>query len=162
MSREYIISSGGITVANQAVTLVSLMPSSTIGFRILRAWISQSANNTSAQQRVQIVTQASVYPTVITATPQKTKITDPTSGIVGIGGTIAAGKCGINASAEGAGTKTILWEDAFNVLNGWLWVPSPDELIVLPPGISSCFSLHLPVAPATLTNWAFGVVFQEI
>jgi hypothetical protein len=162
MSREYVISAGGITLANQAVTLASLMPSATIGFEILRAWVAQSANNTSAQQRVQLVTQVTAFPTVVTATPAKTKFTDPSSGIAGIGGAIAAGKCGINASAEGAGAKTVIWEDAFNVLNGWLWVPNPEEKIVLPPGIASCFSLFFPVASATLTNWAFGIVFREL
>jgi hypothetical protein len=160
--REYVISAGGITLANQPVTLASLMPSATIGFEILRAWVAQSANNTSAQQRVQLVTQVTAFPTVVTATPAKTKFTDLASGISGVGGAIAAGKCGINASAEGAGAKSIIWEDAFNVLNGWLWVPNPEEKIVLPPGIASCFSLFLPVAPATLTNWAFGIVFREL
>ena len=162
MSREYVLSAGGITLANQAVELVSLMPSATIGFEIIRAWVSQSANNTSAQQRVQLVLQDAAFPTVVTATPAKLKVTDPVSGIVGVAGSIAAGKCGINTSAEGNGTKTIIWEDAFNVLNGWLWVPNPEEKIVLPPGIASCFSLRLPVAAATLTGWAFGIVFKEL
>ena len=163
MSREYVISSGGITLANQAVTLVFLNPAAGPGpaIEILRAWAGQSANNTSAQQRVQLVTQVTAFPTLTTFTPKKTKYGDAISAIVG-GTAGAAGTCGINASAEGAGTKTIIVEDAFNVLNGWLWVATELDSIILQAGSASGFGLHFPVAPATLTNWAFGVVYREI
>jgi hypothetical protein len=162
MAREYVISSGGITLANQAVTLVFINPASpgpTI--EILRCWIGQSANATSAQQRVQLVTQVTAFPTLTSFTPKKTKINDPVSGIAG-GTAGAAGTCGINASAEGAGAKTIIHEDAFNVLNGWLWVPTPAETIMVNALTAAGFGLHLPVAAATLTNWAFGVVYREL
>jgi hypothetical protein len=79
------------------------------------------------------------------------------------GGTAgAAGTCGINASAEGAGTKTPYWDEAFNVLNGWLHVPTPAETKIMPAGSASGLGLFLPVAAATLTNWAFGCVFREV
>src|SRR5687768_11725408 len=115
MAREYTVSAGGITLANQAVTLVFINPASPgVTIEILRCWIAQSANATSAQQRVQLVTQATAFPTLTSATPRKTKINDPASGIVG-GTAGAAGTAGINASAEGGGTKTVIVEDAFNV-----------------------------------------------
>jgi hypothetical protein len=79
------------------------------------------------------------------------------------GGTAgAAGTSGVNASAEGAGAKTVILDDSFNVLNGWLWLPTPRETIVIPASSASGFGLYLPVAPATLTNWAFGVTFAEV
>lgn len=161
MAREYVVSAGGITVANQAVTLVFINPSATVGIKILRAWIGQSANATSAQQRVQLVSQVTAFPTLTSATPAKTKLGDPTSGITG-GTAGAAGTAGVNASAEGAGAKSVILNDAFNVLNGWVWLPTPEEQLVFGAGASSGFGLHLPVAPATLTNWAFGVVFAEV
>ena len=162
MAREYTITAGGLTVANQAVTLVFLNPASPgASIEILRCWVSQSANATSAQQRVQLVTQVTAFPTLVTFTPKKTKITDPVSGIVG-GTAGAAGTCGYNASAEGAGTKTILVDDAFNVVTGWLWVPQPREGIVLNALVAAGFGLHLPVAPATLTGWSCGVTYAEL
>jgi len=162
MAHEYVVSAGGITVANQAVTLVFINPAAAPSalIRILRCWVSQSANATSAQQRVQLNTQASVFPTLTSTTPAKTKQGDAVSVIAGgIAG--AAGTCGTNASAEGVGAKTVISNDAFNVLNGWLWVPTPDEVIDMPAGLASGFGLHLPVAPVTLTNWHCGVVFAE-
>lgn len=162
MAREYTVSAGGITVANQAVTLVFINPASPgVSIEILRCWVGQSANATSAQQRVQLVTQATAFPTLTSATPHKHKINDPASGISG-GTAGAAGTCGVNASAEGAGTKTIIIEDCFNVLNGWLWVPTPRETIVMNALTAQGFGLHLPVAPATLTNWSFGVTYAEL
>jgi len=160
--REFSISAGGITVAG-ATTLIFVnppaAPNPTLEF--LRFWVGQSANATSAQQRVQIETQASVFPTLTSATPQKVKKSDPNASVI-VGGTAgAAGTSGINASAEGAGSKTALMDDAFNVLNGWLYVPTPDEIPSLPAGLTQGLGLFLPVAPATLTNWAFGTTFRE-
>ena len=161
MAREYVVSVGGITLANQAVTLVFINPGTTQSIEILRCWVSQSANATSAQQRVQLVTQVTAFPTLTSTTPAKLKLIDPVSVIAG-GTAGAAGTCGTNASAEGAGAKTVLINDAFNVLNGWLWVPTPPETIVMNASAASGFGLFLPVAAATLTNWSCGVVFREL
>jgi hypothetical protein len=164
--REYIISAGGVTLANQAVTLVFLNPAAgpSPGIEVYEAWASQSANATSAQQRVQLVTQVTAFPTLTSQAPKTLKLGDPASAIVG-GTAGAAGTSGINASAEGAGAKTVRWEDAFNVLNGWHWGPFPplsSSSIILQAGSASGFGLHFPVAPGTLTNWAFGICFREI
>ena len=162
MAREFSVTGGGITVAG-ATTLVFINPAAAPNFNIeiLRCWIAQSANATSAQQRVQLVTQVTAFPTLTSATPASHKRADPNVSII-IGGVAgAAGTAGINASAEGAGAKTVVLNDAFNVLNGGLWVPTPNETIVMPAGSASGFGLFLPVAPATLTNWSFGVTYAE-
>jgi hypothetical protein len=161
--RIFTVSAGGITLANQAVTLVFINPAAApnFGIRIKRCWANQSANATSAQQRVQLVTQVTAFPTLTSATPRPHKKQDPNVSVITGGTAGAAGTAGTNASAEGAGAKTILYEDAFNVLTGFLWQATPDEQIELPAGLASGFGLHLPVAAATLTNWAFGVTFEE-
>jgi hypothetical protein len=161
MSREYIVSGGGLTLANQAVTIAFINPSTTIGVEALRCSIGQTGTSTSAQQRVQQNTQASAFPTLTSATPAKTRLSDPTSGITG-GTAGAAGTAGINASAEGAGTKTIIDQDTFNNLNGYLWVPTPRETRIIGAGASQGFGLHLPVAPGSLSNWQCSVTFGEI
>lgn len=161
MAREYSVGGGGLTLANQAVTAVFINPGATVGFEVLRCWLGQTGTATSAQQRVQTNTQASAFPTLVSATPSKLKFGDPASGIAG-GTAGAAGTSGINASAEGAGTKSNIISDTFNNLNGYLWVPTPKELIVMGAGITSGFGLHLPVAPGSLTNWQCGVNFAEL
>lgn len=161
MSREYNVGGGGLTLANQAVTLAFINPGATQGFEVLRAWAGQTGTPTSAQQRCQFNTQASVFPTLTSATPSKLKFNDPASGITG-GAAGAAGTAGINASAEGAGAKTVLTNDTFNNLNGYLWVPTPMEVIALGAGIAQGFGFHLPVAPGSLTNWQVGVTYREL
>lgn len=161
--REFSISAGGVSVLG-ATTLVFVNPPAApnVNLEFLRFWVGQSANATSAQQRIQLETQVTVYPTLTAATPTKLKPADPNASVITGGTAGAAGTAGTNASAEGAGAKTAAWEDAFNVLNGWLHVPTPAETRVMPAGFASGLGLFFPVAPATLTNWAFGLVFREI
>ena len=160
MAREYVISGANITVAG-ATTLIFLNPGTTRSLEILRMWVSQSANATSAQQRIQVETQVTAFPTLTSATPAALKRGDAASAIIG-GTAGAAGTAGINASAEGAGGKTAIWDDAFNVLNGWLWVPTPRETIIMPASSASGLGLFFPSAPTTLTGWHFGMVYAEL
>ncbi len=159
MAREYTISVENQTVA--ANTLIFLNPGTTMSIEVLRMWISQAGSATSAQQRVQVVTQVTAFPTLVSATPKALKMRDPASAITG-GTAGAAGTCGVNASAEGAGAKTVLFADAFNVLNGWLWVPTPYETIIMAASGSSGLGLFLPAAPTGTTGWAFGMNYREL
>jgi hypothetical protein len=163
MSKEYSVGGGGLTLANQAVTLVFINPAAAVSpmLNIMRMWASQQGSATSAQQRIQAETQVTAFPTLVSATPRHLKRSDTVASLI-VGGTAgAAGTCGINASAEGGGTKTVMFEDNFNVLNGYLWVPTPREVIELAAGDASGFGLFLPAAAATLSNWAAGMNFGE-
>lgn len=161
--REFSISAGGVTVVG-ATTLVVLSAAAapSVNLEFLRFWVGQSANATSAQQRIELATKASVFPTVTAATPTKLKPSDPNASVITGGTAGAQGTAGTNASAEGAGAQTVVWDDAFNVLNGWLHVPTPAETRIIPAGFASSLELYFPVTPGTTTNWAFGLVFREI
>ena len=160
MSRSYSVTGSNITIA-AASTLVAVNPGVTRGLEFLRAWVGQDANATSAQELIEILTKATAFSTLTAATPAKLKTSDPVSAITG-GTAGAAGTAGIDASAEGAGATTIIWPDAFNVLNGWLWVPTPKEVITFPPSSSLACSLKFKAAPATLTSWTFGMIYAEL
>jgi hypothetical protein len=160
MRGVYTVPATNITLANAAVTLIFINPGTTVSLRVLRAWASQAANATSAQQRVQLNTQVTAFPTLVSQTPSKTTSIDQASQITGAT-TGAAGTTGINASAEGAGAKTVIIPDSFNVLNGYLWVATPTEVFNLPAGASAGGGLHFPAAPTTLSNWNAGITFEE-
>jgi hypothetical protein len=163
MARAYIVPANNVTVAG-ASTLVFLQTSATAPIAIcefVRAFCSYTANATSNQQRIQIATQVSTFPTLTSQAPVQLTASDPVSKIVG-GAAGAAGTSGINASNENAGAKSGIYSDGFNVLNGWLWVPTPMETIVeSAQSTAHGIGLNFPTAPATTTNWNAGMVFQE-
>lgn len=162
MAREYNVSAGNVSVTNAATTLIFINPGATQGFEIIRLWAGQSGTATSAQYQVRTNTQVTAFPTVTSATPSKLKFNDPVSGITG-GTAGAAGTAGTNASAEGGGTKTYINNgDTMNNLNGYLWVPTPRELIALSAGIASGFGFGFLAAPGSLSGWQFGCTYGEI
>jgi len=159
---SYTLSAGGITLANAAVTLTFINPPAAPNVRLVfrRFWINQSNNMTSVNLRWQVNTQVTAFPTLVSQTPTKLYIADGASVITGAT-TGAAGTCGINASAEGAGAKTIIYADSFNTTNGALLVLTPEETIEMGASATSGLGMHLPVAPGTLTNWVFGCIWSE-
>jgi len=164
MARCYTVSGDNQTVV-ASPQLVFLNPSAggagIPGFEVLRAWVSQRANATSAQQGVCLGTKVTAFPTLVSATPAKTWLGDPTANLVG-GTTGAAGTAGINSSANGAGAEIKIYPDNFNVLNGWLWVPTPLETVMLMPGGTSGFFHQFTSTPGTLTGWSWGVTYREV
>lgn len=164
MSKEYSVGGDGLTLANAAVTLVFINPPAApnVSLDILRLWASQQGSATSAQQRIEVTTQVTAFPTLVSATPRHLKFADTVASIITGATSGAAGTAGINASAEGGGTKTVIFGDNFNVLNGYLWVPTPREVMNLSAGFLSGMNLFLPAAAASLTNWAAGLNYGEV
>ena len=157
----YTIVGSNITVANAAVTILFINPGTTAGIKIRRVDVSQAANATSAQQRLDFITKVTAFPTLTAFTPKKTSLLDAVSVITG-GTAGAAGTCGINASAQGAGTEIIIDSFSFNALNGFLWVPTPGEEIIMNASAASGFGVQFPAAPATLTGWNFTMTYEEM
>ena len=157
--REYSISTGGATVSGTTTLIfirAAAAPAANIEF--LRFWAGFTSNATSAQQRIQIALNSGA-PTGTAFTPVRLKETDAVSGITG-STTPAAGNTTINVTTET--TRTVQHEDAFNVLNGWLYVPTPAETRIQPASAASGVTMFLPVAPATLTNWTWGMNYREV
>ena len=163
MSKEFSVGGDGLTLANQAVTLVFVNPTAApnVEYQFLRLWASQQGSATSAQQRIQVETQVTSFPTLVSATPRHLKFADAVASLIAGGTAGAAGTSGINASAENGGAKTVMFGDNFNVLNGYLWVATPREVINMPSGSLSGLGLFLPAAAASLSNWACGQNFTE-
>ena len=163
MAATYSIVMDNATVVANA-TFIFLRAATAVTSRgsileILRASATQYGTSTSQQLGMEIAQKVSAYGTYVTATPTNYVVGGPASGISG-GTTGAAGTCGVNASAEGAGATTMIYEDGFNNLNGFLWVPTPEERIILPP--DAALTLKLSGTPTTLTNWHAVLVYREI
>jgi hypothetical protein len=95
-----------------------------------------------------------------------------TAGSVGSAGTIAP--MVPNDSASGAtarindttqattsGTAVNIWDDAWNTVNGLLWVPpTPNRMPVI--GISGAFIVSLDTAPSGALTCSGSVTFEEL
>jgi hypothetical protein len=156
-----------VTMQNQTIvadaTLVIIHTDSTLAtggsnIVLLRAWVGQQASETSDQLGVMIALKASAFGTYTSTTPQGHFIGGRASGIVG-GTAGAEGTAGTDASAEGAGTVTPIIYDGFNNLNGWLWVPTPEERITVPA--DTAVILKIVGTPAALGNWSAGITYME-
>lgn len=156
-----------VTMQNQTIvadaTLVIIHTDSTLAtggsnIMLLRAWVGQQASETSDQLGVMIALKASAFGTYTSTTPQGHFVGGRVSGIVG-GTAGAEGTAGTDASAEGAGTVTPIIYDGFNNLNGWLWVPTPEERIMVPA--DTAVILKIVGTPAALGNWSAGITYME-
>lgn len=129
---------------------------------IKRIEINQSGSTTSAMIRGEVATRDTVGTLTMTAvTPSNLVLGGPASGLSGNTAPVgAAARIGINSSADSGGTYTQRRPFNFNNLNGYLWVPTPEERKIVPP--DSVFILRLLAAPATLTGWTWSVEFEEI
>ena len=157
-----------VTMQNQTIvadaTLVIIHTDSTLGTRgstiaIYRAWAGQQASETSDQLGIMIALKASAFGTYTSTTPTPHFVNGPAATIVG-GTAGAEATAGTDASAEGAGTVTPIIYDGFNNLNGWLWVPTPEERLIVPT--DTAVILKIVGTPAALGNWSAGITFEEL
>lgn len=129
---------------------------------IKRIEIGQTGSTTSAMVRGEVATRdAAGTLTMTSVTPSNLVFGGPASGIAGntapAGG---SGRVGVNSSADSGGTYTQRRPFNFNNLNGYLWIPTPDERKIIPP--DSIFALRLLASPATLTGWTWAIEYEEI
>ncbi len=165
MSMEYAVvmknATLGMTVATKVYQVFvnpAAAPKPNLNF--IRAWMGQNSTATSAQLACVIETISTAFGTYTGATPAPLKLASPVSNIVS-GTAGAAGTAGTNASAAATGTITNIITDDFNNLNGYLWVASLREAIVMPAGLTSGIGLGLITVPSATTLWTAGMIYTE-
>ena len=152
-SRVYVVSMTRVSVS-AAITLIQIVAGATVPLQIIRAVIGQTSSTTSAMQAVQL-NRKSAAATVTSFTPIITgPKTDPAASAVG-----GVSATGTNASAEGT-DSSIVKQDVFNVLNGWMFLPTPKEYTYV--DAVGILGLKLPVAPGSALTLTADVVFEEL
>ena len=162
MSR-YSVAMNNQTIVADA-TLVIIHTESTAHARgaiieVTRMWCNQIGTETSDQLGVIVGTKASAFGTYTSTTPTALYIGGNASGITG-GTAGAESTAGTDASTEGAGAVTTFWQEGFNNVVGYLWVPTPEERIIVPS--DTALILKMVGTPATLTGWCAGINYQEL
>lgn len=164
MGRKYTLSGENLTMGTGSV--LAALQTAAAGsagaiVAIRRVEANQSGTATAAQVRLLLSSRDTTGTLTVTgATPRPLTIGAPASGITSGTSPLTAAKCGVASSADSGGTYTDLWPCAANNLGGWLWLPTPDEIIIVPP--STVFVVRFAAAPGTLTGWDVTVVFEEL
>lgn len=157
-----------ILMANQAIIadseMVTMRSATTYGNagslnQILRLSCSQQGTSTAQQLSCRWGQKASAFGTFTSTTPAPLALGGAASALTG-STTNAASSAGTDASANGAGTLTVLDHQGFNNLNGFLWVPTPEERVLVGPDQSFVFALV--GTPTTLTGWNAAVTYRQL
>lgn len=147
MSRGiYSVNQYGVTSGTSIVTLIELEPSATSTMEILRLWIENENSETSEQWACSFVTKSA----------DGTNVTSPT--VVAHDLATAAYGGAVRGMCTTLGTiDNTFFRRGFNILNGFEWIATPDEVLTLAGAKTG--GLHLPVAPPTSTTISCGVTF---
>ena len=167
MSRVYVVGgeNGSLGTGNVLLAMKTAADLATAAgaIAVRRIEIFQNATATAAQCRAEIFTRDTAGTLTMTSvTPRAlSPLSGPASGISGntapAGGN---GRVGFNSSADSGGTYTSQYQFNFNNLNGWLWVPTPTEVLEVPP--ATVWGVRFIAAPGTTTGWGIAVTFEEL
>lgn len=130
--------------------------------RLKRVEISQSGSTTLGMVRGAFSTRDTAGTLTMTAkTPVAVKpLGGPASGLAGntniLGGTA---RSGTDSSADSGGTYTDHHPFNFANLNGYIWVPTPEEKIEIPA--STVWVVRFLATPTGTTGWTILVVLEE-
>ena len=150
--RVYTIS-GTIASVSAAQSLIQIKSGASSMCEILRAWITQTTSETS-DTGIAEIHRNSAAATVTDQDPQPHEFTDQEA--LATGGTAATG---INASGEGTPGDVLIVE-GFNVLSGWVYLPTPEERIWVPP--AGFLLLKSDAALSVTVTLACGITFREV
>lgn len=153
MGRKYTVGFEQVSCAAAQDAILIVAPSSKV-LRILEVRLGQSSSTTSTMQRVRhsrLTGTVSNGSGGAAATPRKHQTGDAAAA--------ATARINDTTQATTSGTKSTLFEDVFNIVSGYLWVPVPEEYIVLAPG--EAYALEFPAMGATAT-YDGSVTFEEI
>lgn len=143
-------------VVATAITILQVKAGANSPVEILRAWISQGLSTTSAQCSLALIRKsaaATVTAGVVGTTLLKRSPNAGTPDLV-----LSTTGTGLTATGEGTDTDEV-YPDSFNVLNGWLYHPIPEERLLVP--VNGILGLKFMAAPASHTFTA-GIVLKEL
>lgn len=145
MPRGYSVV-GSSSNPTTSINVIQLTAPSTAVVEIMRVWIEQSTSTTSAMADAKLCRLSAAGTTNTTFTAAKMEPGAPT-----------AGSTVVTTSTAGTATDTLAAE-SFNILNGWLWIPVPEERpVVAPSGIVAVIFTATPTA----ATYRYGMTFQE-
>jgi hypothetical protein len=132
-----------------AVTVVYISNSASAALRILRVSCNQRTSTSSAMNILSLLRKSGTVTLPTSTTPVPLQVGMAASGVTCTTGV---------ASAEGS-DGVILHKEGFNILNGLLWIPTPEEQPWVPP--SGAVGLKFEIAPTSAT-YTIELTYTEI
>jgi hypothetical protein len=152
---SFSVSLQNVSVSGASTLIQILTGAAPIDVTRVEVAQSNSTLATAAMQRVQAIRTTTAATTMTSSTPVPYDINGPASLAVG-----GAAKTAVFLSGQTEGsTITVLWEAAFHVWNGYIWIPVPEERIRVPA--SSQFAIKFPAAPGQALNVSARVSWIE-
>lgn len=139
-----------------AISAIQIAAGSASPFLILSGSVTQRGSTTSAQEEISFVrkTAAATVTTAVVGTHVFKRSPNAPTPQLQLGTALT----GVIATAEGT-DGDILWREGFNVLNGYKYLPVPEERILVAGG--GIIALKFFTAPAN-QNWDFQSTIQEL
>lgn len=132
-----------------AITILQLRAHATRPLVLTRLWLDTTAV-AAASLSIQVLRQTTAGTmTTLSPGPLPLRPNEPTAGFT----------AGNTATVEPTASD-ILLQEAFNAVNGYLWLPTPDEQWVIPA--AGFLGLKFAAAPAASTTCMFGANVVEI
>ena len=136
-----------------AITVNQVLAPVVTAVEFTRCWVNQSTVTTTNQTRIQL-------------NRNSTACTVTSTAAAALGNGMQASKCvngtsatGITATAEGSVTATV-WSEGFNIVNGILYLPVPEERWMLVGSAAGFAGLKFPNAPAS-ADYTTGMEWLE-
>jgi len=139
-----------------AITVLQIATGTTCPALILSAGASQRGSTISAQEELAFVRKtaaATVTAAVIGTHLFKLRTGDPTPALQ-----LGAALTGVIATAEGT-DGDVCFRSGFNVLNGWVYLPVPEERLFIPA--AGILGLKYMTAPGG-QNWDWNLSIMEL
>lgn len=151
----YLLKNNGVTIAT-AITALQLLAGSAGPVEILRASLTQSTTTTSAQTAAGVIRKSAAA--TVTAAVAGTTLLKGNPVAPASNANLGTSATGITASAEGTNGE-LSTQRGFNVLNGYEWLPTPEERILAPQ--AGIVALTFQAAPPSAT-WFAELAFREL
>lgn len=143
-------------IISGAITALQLKAGANGVCELLRASFTQSSSTTSLQFAAAVLRKSGAATVTTAVAGTHLKKMNPAS--PGADASLGTAATGITATVEGTNSDLSV-QRGVNILNGWEWLPTPEERMVVP--ISGFAGLTFTSAPPS-ANWFAELVFREL
>lgn len=151
----YALANNGVTIST-AITAIQLKAGANGVVELLRAALTQGTSVTSTQFAAGVIRKTAAATVTAATAGANVKKMNPASPTADC--SLGATATGFTASGEGTDGDLSI-QRGINILNGWEWLPTPEERMIVP--IAGFCAVKFLTAPPSAT-WYAELLFREL